>query len=92
MRRFLEGNANPLNERASDEELDLAGYGFYHSGIMEELAATVIMGQRVPSWVASVTTGSAPSSPIRQVSSTFQVSALGFQATTPLCGSRVSEP
>jgi hypothetical protein len=40
MRRFLEGNADPLKERASDEELAEAGYGFYSSGIMEQLAAT----------------------------------------------------
>jgi alkanesulfonate monooxygenase SsuD/methylene tetrahydromethanopterin reductase-like flavin-dependent oxidoreductase (luciferase family) len=40
MRRFLEGNADPLRERASDEELAEAGYGFYFSGIMEQLAAT----------------------------------------------------
>jgi alkanesulfonate monooxygenase SsuD/methylene tetrahydromethanopterin reductase-like flavin-dependent oxidoreductase (luciferase family) len=40
MRQFLTGNASPLEERASDEELAKAGYGFYSSGIMEELAAT----------------------------------------------------
>jgi alkanesulfonate monooxygenase SsuD/methylene tetrahydromethanopterin reductase-like flavin-dependent oxidoreductase (luciferase family) len=40
MRGFLEGNASPLEERASDEELNNAGYGFYTSGIMEQLAAT----------------------------------------------------
>jgi flavin-dependent trigonelline monooxygenase, oxygenase component len=40
MRRFLEGNASPLAERAPDEELAKAGYGFYASGIMEQLAAT----------------------------------------------------
>lgn len=40
MRGFLEGNASPLVERASDEELEAAGYGFYTSGIMEKLAAT----------------------------------------------------
>jgi flavin-dependent trigonelline monooxygenase, oxygenase component len=40
MRGFLEGNASPLAERASDEELGKAGYGFYASGIMEQLAAT----------------------------------------------------
>lgn len=40
MRGFLEGNASPLEERASDEELGKAGYGFYASGIMEKLAAT----------------------------------------------------
>jgi alkanesulfonate monooxygenase SsuD/methylene tetrahydromethanopterin reductase-like flavin-dependent oxidoreductase (luciferase family) len=37
---FLAGNASPLEERASDEELNAAGYGFYASGIMEKLAAT----------------------------------------------------
>jgi flavin-dependent trigonelline monooxygenase, oxygenase component len=40
MRRFLEGNASPLAERASDEQLQKAGYGFYASGIMEQLATT----------------------------------------------------
>jgi len=40
MRGFLEGNASPLEERASDEQLAKAGYGFYASGIMEQLAAT----------------------------------------------------
>jgi alkanesulfonate monooxygenase SsuD/methylene tetrahydromethanopterin reductase-like flavin-dependent oxidoreductase (luciferase family) len=40
MRRFLEGNASPLAERASDEELNAAGYGFYASGILEQLART----------------------------------------------------
>ncbi|MHB1836284.1 MAG: LLM class flavin-dependent oxidoreductase, partial [Solirubrobacteraceae bacterium] len=40
MRRFLEGNASPLAERASDDELLSAGYGFYASGIMEKLAQT----------------------------------------------------
>ncbi len=40
MRGFLVGNASPLAERASDEELASAGYGFYASGIMEQLAET----------------------------------------------------
>lgn len=40
MRGFLVGNASPLEERASDAELNQAGYGFYASGIMEKLAAT----------------------------------------------------
>ena len=40
MRGFLVGNASPLAERASDEELESAGYGFYSSGIMEQLAET----------------------------------------------------
>ena len=40
MRRFLEGNASPLTELGSTEELAAAGYGFYTSGIMEALAAT----------------------------------------------------
>jgi alkanesulfonate monooxygenase SsuD/methylene tetrahydromethanopterin reductase-like flavin-dependent oxidoreductase (luciferase family) len=40
MRRFLEGNASPLAEVAPPEELQAAGYGFYASGIMEQLAAT----------------------------------------------------
>ncbi len=40
MRGFLVGNASPLEERAGDEELAAAGYGFYASGIMEQLAQT----------------------------------------------------
>ena len=40
MRRFLEGNASPLSELGPVEELRAAGYGFYTSGIMEQLAAT----------------------------------------------------
>jgi alkanesulfonate monooxygenase SsuD/methylene tetrahydromethanopterin reductase-like flavin-dependent oxidoreductase (luciferase family) len=40
IRGFLVGNASPLEERASDEELASAGYGFYASGIMERLAET----------------------------------------------------
>jgi alkanesulfonate monooxygenase SsuD/methylene tetrahydromethanopterin reductase-like flavin-dependent oxidoreductase (luciferase family) len=40
MRGFLVGNASPLEERASDEELEKGGYSFYYSGIMEQLAAT----------------------------------------------------
>jgi alkanesulfonate monooxygenase SsuD/methylene tetrahydromethanopterin reductase-like flavin-dependent oxidoreductase (luciferase family) len=40
MRRFLEGNASPLAELGPAEELAAAGYGFYTSGIMEELART----------------------------------------------------
>jgi hypothetical protein len=40
MRGFLVGNASPLQERASDEELEKGAYGFYSSGIMEQLAAT----------------------------------------------------
>jgi alkanesulfonate monooxygenase SsuD/methylene tetrahydromethanopterin reductase-like flavin-dependent oxidoreductase (luciferase family) len=40
MRNFLLGNASPLEERASDEELQRAGYGFYTSGILEQLAQT----------------------------------------------------
>ena len=40
MRRFLEGNASPLSELGPVEELQAAGYGFYTSGIMEQLAAT----------------------------------------------------
>ena len=41
MRNFLRGNASPLTagaEMAPPEELQAAGYGFYASGIMEELA------------------------------------------------------
>jgi alkanesulfonate monooxygenase SsuD/methylene tetrahydromethanopterin reductase-like flavin-dependent oxidoreductase (luciferase family) len=40
MRRFLEGNASPLAELGDHEQLQAAGYGFYTSGIMEQLAAT----------------------------------------------------
>jgi len=40
MRNFLLGNASPLEELVSAEELTGAGYGFYVSGIMEQLAAT----------------------------------------------------
>jgi alkanesulfonate monooxygenase SsuD/methylene tetrahydromethanopterin reductase-like flavin-dependent oxidoreductase (luciferase family) len=40
MRRFLEGNASPLAELGDHERLAAAGYGFYISGIMEQLAAT----------------------------------------------------
>ena len=40
MRNFLLGNASPLEELVSAEELIAAGYGFYVSGIMEQLAAT----------------------------------------------------
>ena len=41
MRNFLRGNASPLTaggEMAPAEELQAAGYGFYASGIMEQLA------------------------------------------------------
>jgi alkanesulfonate monooxygenase SsuD/methylene tetrahydromethanopterin reductase-like flavin-dependent oxidoreductase (luciferase family) len=43
MQRFLRGNASPLtagNEMAPAQELVAAGYGFYASGIIEQLAAT----------------------------------------------------
>jgi alkanesulfonate monooxygenase SsuD/methylene tetrahydromethanopterin reductase-like flavin-dependent oxidoreductase (luciferase family) len=40
MRRFLQGNASPLAELDPVEDLQAAGYGFYTSGIMEQLAAT----------------------------------------------------
>jgi alkanesulfonate monooxygenase SsuD/methylene tetrahydromethanopterin reductase-like flavin-dependent oxidoreductase (luciferase family) len=40
MRNFLLGNTSPLEELVSAEELTAAGYGFYLSGIMEQLAAT----------------------------------------------------
>jgi alkanesulfonate monooxygenase SsuD/methylene tetrahydromethanopterin reductase-like flavin-dependent oxidoreductase (luciferase family) len=69
MRRFLEGNASPLTERASDEELDKAGYGFYYSGIMEQLAATpydeMIAGDIV--WVGT------PDDVIERIEQTRQV-------------------
>jgi alkanesulfonate monooxygenase SsuD/methylene tetrahydromethanopterin reductase-like flavin-dependent oxidoreductase (luciferase family) len=40
MRQFLQGNASPLAELGPAAELQAAGYGFYTSGIMEQLAAT----------------------------------------------------
>ena len=40
MRRFLQGNADPLRELGPKDQLEQAGYGFYTSGIMEQLAAT----------------------------------------------------
>ncbi len=42
MRNFLAGNASPLTEHAPPptEQLNAAGYGFYASGVMEQLAAT----------------------------------------------------
>jgi alkanesulfonate monooxygenase SsuD/methylene tetrahydromethanopterin reductase-like flavin-dependent oxidoreductase (luciferase family) len=43
MRQFLEGNASPLtggDRLAPIEELEAAGYGFYASGILEQLAQT----------------------------------------------------
>lgn len=69
MRQFLEGNASPLEERASDEELDQAGYGFYSSGIMEQLAATpydeMIAGDIV--WVGT------PDDVIERIEQTLEV-------------------
>jgi alkanesulfonate monooxygenase SsuD/methylene tetrahydromethanopterin reductase-like flavin-dependent oxidoreductase (luciferase family) len=69
MRRFLEGNASPLAERASDEVLNEAGYGFYASGIMEQLAATpydeMIAGDIV--WVGT------PEDVIERIEQTRQV-------------------
>ena len=41
MRQFLEGNASPLvsgQKLAPNEDIEAAGYGFYLSGIMEQLA------------------------------------------------------
>ncbi len=43
MRQFLEGNASPLtgeDRLPPAEEMEAAGYGFYHSGILEQLAQT----------------------------------------------------
>ncbi|HKR97884.1 MAG TPA: LLM class flavin-dependent oxidoreductase [Candidatus Dormibacteraeota bacterium] len=40
MRRFIEGNCSPLAELGDHDQLKAAGYGFYTSGIMEQLAAT----------------------------------------------------
>ena len=69
MRRFLEGNASPLEERASDEELAQAGYSFYSSGIMEQLAATpyddMIAGDIV--WVGT------PDDVIERIEQTLEV-------------------
>jgi alkanesulfonate monooxygenase SsuD/methylene tetrahydromethanopterin reductase-like flavin-dependent oxidoreductase (luciferase family) len=71
MRQFLEGNASPLAERASDEELEQAGYGFYSSGIMEQLAATpydeMIAGDIV--WVGT------PQDVIERIGQTLEVCA-----------------
>jgi alkanesulfonate monooxygenase SsuD/methylene tetrahydromethanopterin reductase-like flavin-dependent oxidoreductase (luciferase family) len=71
MRGFLEGNADPLKERASDEELAEAGYGFYSSGIMEQLAATpyeeMIAGDVV--WVGT------PADVIERIEQTLDVCA-----------------
>jgi flavin-dependent trigonelline monooxygenase, oxygenase component len=50
MRRFLEGNASPLAELGPAEELQAAGYGFYTSGIMEQLAATPYDGWSAATW------------------------------------------
>ena len=38
MHNFLAGNAWPLRELPPKEELEAAGYGFYASGAMEQLA------------------------------------------------------
>ena len=41
MRQFLEGNASPLvsgQKLSPNEDMEAAGYGFYFSGIMENLA------------------------------------------------------
>ena len=71
MRGFLEGNADPLKERASDEELAQGGYGFYSSGIMEQLAATpyeeMIAGDIV--WVGT------PEDVIERIEQTLEVCA-----------------
>ena len=71
MRRFLEGNASPLTERASDAELEQAGYGFYTSGIMEQLAAPpydeMIAGDIV--WVGT------PEDVIERIEQTMEVCA-----------------
>jgi alkanesulfonate monooxygenase SsuD/methylene tetrahydromethanopterin reductase-like flavin-dependent oxidoreductase (luciferase family) len=69
MRNFLLGNASPLEERASDEALQAAGYGFYTSGIMEQLAATpyeeMIAGDIV--WVGT------PADVIERIEDTLEV-------------------
>ena len=69
MRQFLLGNASPLEERASDAELQAAGYGFYTSGIMEQLAATpyeeMIAGDIV--WVGT------PEDVIERIEQTLEV-------------------
>ncbi|MFZ0044103.1 MAG: LLM class flavin-dependent oxidoreductase [Solirubrobacteraceae bacterium] len=69
MRGFLVGNASPLEERASDEDLQRAGYGFYSSGIMEQLAQTpydeMIAGDIV--WVGT------PEDVIERIEQTIEV-------------------
>jgi len=43
MRQFLEGNASPLtgdDRLPPSEDMEASGYGFYISGIMEQLAQT----------------------------------------------------
>ena len=43
MRQFLEGNASPLtgdDRLPPDDDMNASGYGFYISGIMQQLAAT----------------------------------------------------
>jgi alkanesulfonate monooxygenase SsuD/methylene tetrahydromethanopterin reductase-like flavin-dependent oxidoreductase (luciferase family) len=69
MRGFLVGNASPLDERASDEELEQGGYSFYSSGIMEQLAATpyeeMIAGDIV--WVGT------PEDVIERIEQTLEV-------------------
>ena len=43
MKNFLAGNASPLTEGSKlppAEELEAAGYGFYATGILEQLAQT----------------------------------------------------
>ena len=69
MRNFLLGNASPLEELVSAEELTGAGYGFYVSGIMEQLAATpydeMIAGDIV--WVGT------PEDVIQRIRETLEV-------------------
>jgi alkanesulfonate monooxygenase SsuD/methylene tetrahydromethanopterin reductase-like flavin-dependent oxidoreductase (luciferase family) len=69
MRNFLLGNASPLEELAPAEDLTAAGYGFYISGIMEELAATpydeMIAGDIV--WVGT------PADVIERIEETVEV-------------------
>ena len=71
MRRFLEGQIDPLRERASESELQQAGYGFYASGVMEQLAATpyeeMIAGDIV--WVGT------PEDVIERIEQTLEVCA-----------------
>jgi alkanesulfonate monooxygenase SsuD/methylene tetrahydromethanopterin reductase-like flavin-dependent oxidoreductase (luciferase family) len=71
MRRFLEGNASPLTDHKPPpaDALAKAGYGFYSSGILEQLARTpydeMIAGDIV--WVGT------PDDVVKRVQETIEV-------------------